>query len=113
MKKTSHKIASSSPLLTPAPETLDGAIVLLYTAIDNRHRATGNCKQVVDGSVVAPVKNLAICKYDDDIGIYLFGCDQNWNVVTDTMHASMDEARAQAQFEYEGVNATWLCVSDA
>jgi hypothetical protein len=50
---------------------------------------------------------LAICQSNDAQEFYLFGCDADWNVVTDTFHMSLDEAKEQAEFEYEGVSKTW------
>jgi hypothetical protein len=32
---------------------------------------------------------------------YLFDCDADWNVVTDTWHQSLYEAKDQAAYEYE------------
>ena len=34
----------------------------------------------------------------------IFGCDEGWNAVTDTWHETLEDAKAQAEFEYEGVN---------
>jgi hypothetical protein len=79
----------------------------MHTSIDERHRATGKCKQLVGGVIIGPASALAICHYDGEDGFYLFGCDENWNTVTDTLHETVEEAQAQAEFEYEGVSATW------
>ena len=57
--------------------------------------------------MIGPATGLAICKYDDAEGFYLFSCDQNWNTLTDTFHESVEKAKAQAEFEYEGVGTTW------
>jgi hypothetical protein len=89
------------------PNEIDGATVILYSPIDERHRPTGNCKQILAGVLVGPAAGLAICRYDGNEGFYLFGCDANWNSVTDTLHVSVEEAKAQAEFEYEGVGNTW------
>jgi hypothetical protein len=89
------------------PTILDGAKVILYTPIDERHRATGNCKQIVAGVLAGPAAGLAICQYDGEDSFYLFGCDQEWNSVTDTCHQTVEDAKAEAEFEYEGVSATW------
>ena len=89
------------------PRILDGAKVVLYTPIDERHRPTGNCKQIVAGLLARPAAGLAICQYDSEESFYLFGCDEEWNSVTDTWHETVDDAKAQAEFEYEGVSATW------
>jgi hypothetical protein len=92
------------------PKTLDGANVLLYTSLDERHRHTGNCNQIVDGVLQGPAKALAICQYDGEESVYLFGCDENWKTVTDTWHETVEAAKKQAEFEYEGVSATWETV---
>ena len=86
---------------------LDGARVILYTQIDERHRHTGNCQQIVDGTLMGPASGLAICQYEGEDSVYLFGCDEDWNSVTDSWHQTLEEAKTQAEFEYEGVNATW------
>lgn len=86
---------------------INGAFVICFTPIDNRHRHTANCRQIVGGETQGACAGLAICKFDDNDEFYLFGCDGNWNVVTDTWHQSIDEAKEQAEFEYEGVSNTW------
>lgn len=91
------------------PSCLDGARVLLVTAIDDRHRYTGNCRHHKHGELQGPAQRLAICAYDEDMdaGVYLFRCDAQWNVITDTWHQDIRDARKQAAFEYEGINETW------
>lgn len=91
-----------------APSEIDGAKVVLYTPVDERHRHTGNCRQVVAGALMGAAAGLAICRYEGDASFYLFGCGPDWNVLTDTWHETLEDAKAQAEFEYEGVSATWL-----
>ncbi len=88
------------------PGTVGGAKVILYTAIDGRHRHTGNCRQFVEGVLMGPAAGLAIGQYEGEDAFYLFGCDVEWNAVTDTWHKTLEEAKQQAEFEYEGVSAT-------
>jgi hypothetical protein len=90
-----------------APEEIGGARTVLFTKIDSRHRHTGNTAHIVAGEQMLPVAGLAICQYERDTGFYLFGCDDHWNSITDTWHASLDDAKAQAEFEYTGADATW------
>ena len=90
-----------------APSEIGGAVVVLYTAIDGRHRHTGNCRQIVAGRLAGPAAGLAICQYEGGNSYYLFGCDEYWNTVADTWHETLEDAKAQAEFEYEGVNETW------
>lgn len=87
------------------PKDLGKCELLRWSPIDNRHRPTGNCAQIVGGEVQGPAAGLAICA--DKSGYLLFGCDSAWNVVTDTWHQTLEEAMSQAEFEYEGVSATW------
>ena len=89
------------------PNEIDRARVVLYTPIDERHKHTGNCQQIVAGELMGPAAGLAICQYEGEDSYYLFGCDENWDTVTDTWHETLEEAKAQAEFEYEGVTATW------
>ena len=90
------------------PNQIGGAKVFWYTPIDNRHKFTGNCKQIVAGKLVGPMVGLAICKYDKEDAFYLFGCDANWNSVMDTWHQTVEDAKHQAEFEYQGTKHTWI-----
>jgi len=67
-----------------------------------------NTRQVVGDELMGSMSGLAICREDDREEFYLFGCDADWNSVTDTWHQSLDEAKAQAEWEYEGVSQTWI-----
>lgn len=89
------------------PKDIGGASVILYTPVDDRHRHTGNCKQIVAGVLMSAAAGLAICRYEGEKSFYLFGCDENWETITDTWHETLEDAKAQAEFEYEGVSATW------
>jgi hypothetical protein len=68
------------------------------------------CLGVYALSVVPTHKDLAaglaICQYDGEDAFYLFGCDANWNAVTDTWHQTVDEAKEQAEFRYKGASHT-------
>ncbi len=90
-----------------APKIIGRAKVILYTSIDSRHCFTSNCEQIVAGVLQGPVAALAICQYEGESAFYLFGCDSEWNSITDTWHQTLEEAKDQAAFEYEGVTATW------
>jgi hypothetical protein len=94
--------------MKPCPEIIGGAPVICYTPIDHRHRFTGACKQVVAGELMGPMAGLAICQYPGDDAFYLFGCDLEWQSVTDTWHQTVEDAQHQAEFEYQGVSATWI-----
>jgi len=96
--------------MNQSPEVIGGARVVRWSAIDSRHRPTGNCRQIVAGERQGPAAGLAVCRYDGEEGYYLFGCDQEWHSVMDTWHETLEQALQQAEFEYEGVSATWNVV---
>jgi|SRR6266446_2960332 len=96
--------------MKPAPQIVGGFRVVAYSPIDERHRFTGRTKQVVRGVLMGAMSGLAICRPQGSEEFYLFGCDGDWNVVTDTWHQSLDDAKEQAEFEYEGVSKTWSYV---
>jgi hypothetical protein len=91
----------------PVPREIDGAKVLWVTPIDQRHHFTGNCRHIVAGIIQGPAAALAICRYPDADGYYLFRCNAAWGGAAITWHETIEKARAQAEFEYAGVSATW------
>ena len=60
---------------------------------------------------MAPFAALAIVTYDNDEGYYLFHLDPHWEEVTDTWHESVELAKRQAEFEYEGIGSKWVEVA--
>ena len=90
-----------------APSVIGNARVLFFSRIDDRHRHTGNTTQIVAGAVQGPANGMAICQYEGEDSFYLFGCNENWEPITDTWHATIEAAKEQAEFEYEGISETW------
>ena len=93
--------------MEPCPSHIGGAKVICYTPIDERHHPTGNTKQIVNGVVLGPAAGIAICQYEGEEYFYLFGCDEQWNCRSDTWHEELEDAKAQAEFEYQGTSGTW------
>jgi hypothetical protein len=90
------------------PPRVGGARVVCFSPIDERHRPTGNTRQLVHGELLGPAAGIAIAQYDGEPAFYLFGCDDAWQARSDTWHQTLDEAKAQAEFEYLGVTSTWV-----
>lgn len=90
------------------PSVIGGARVVCYTPIDSRHRHTGKTRQIVGGVLLGVAAGLAICQYEREEFFYLFGCDENWKSLSDSWHESLEDAKAQAEFEYEGTSLTWI-----
>lgn len=86
------------------PRKLDGADVLSYAAVAGDVRPTSRTRHVARGVELGPASALAIARYPNDQGFYLFYLDETGTVVTDTYHDSVEQARAQAAFEYRALN---------
>ena len=91
-----------------APPPLEGHKLHRWSPIDERQRHTGSCRQIVAGVIQGAAAGLMICELDGEGLFFLYGCDANWDVVTDTCHFSLEEAMGQAEFEYEGISKTWM-----
>lgn len=92
----------------PIPDQLDGATVICYSPIDNRHKPTGGTQHYRKGLPQGEFAGLAICRYEGAADFYLFYCDESWNVVNDTCHESLELALRYAELEYTGVRDTWV-----
>lgn len=93
--------------LDPVPDMIGGAKTLLYTDIDYRHEKKDNTKHFIGGQQVNDISCLAICKYQNESGYYLFGCNSEWTTITDTNHNNIEDAKEQAEFEYKNTSKTW------
>ena len=90
-----------------APDIIGGAKVLLYVSIEGM-KPIGRVEHIHIEKSVKPTVRLAICKYENEEGYYLFGCNSNWDSVTDTLHETLEDAIEQAEWEYEGLSGIWL-----
>jgi hypothetical protein len=83
----------------PVPPVIDGAQVLKIADL-SQARPTHATRHVVKGQEVGDFAGLALARYDEQSGVYLFYCDRNWKTVTDTYHETLELAIAQAEFEF-------------
>jgi hypothetical protein len=71
------------------------------------HQPTGNTRHYFGAPddpnrVAAPVPAmLRIVQYDGEWGFYLFYCGDDGVEFTDTLHETVDAAKAQAEFEFK------------
>ena len=84
------------------PENLDGAKVLYYTQQD----CYGETK-LPNGEIADKYCYLVICKYSDDESYYLFCCNENYEVVSDSVWGSADECMNIAASSYKE-NILWI-----
>jgi hypothetical protein len=91
--------------MDPVPSELDGAKVIATAVVEKSVRPTGGTIHRGPDGVIPPASALAIVS--GETGFYLFYCDHRWQVLADTWHSSVDNARAQAEFEYAGISKLW------
>jgi hypothetical protein len=89
------------------PATIDGAR-LLQVADVRAASPTGRTKHIVQGAEFAGFAWLAVAQYENESGVYLFYCDDSWNVVTDTQHEDVQHAIEQARFEFGSIEFSLL-----
>jgi hypothetical protein len=81
----------------------------------NKPRLEGRLENPTSGSrkivqrvgEIGPAWGVAICRDLDSGGFVLFSCADDWLPVADTWHATLKEAKREAESEYEGVSRTW------
>lgn len=94
--------------MRPPPSEIGGLPVIRWSPVDGPHRRAGDGRRIVAGEVAAAPVAVAVCEDAASGGCFLFGCDADWHVMTDTWHESLEQARAQAEFEFAGVASTWV-----
>jgi hypothetical protein len=85
------------------PNELDGAKVILYT--DNKASNNFGYVRYEDHNEI--ITALAIAKYDKDKSYYLFDCNLEWEVICDTLHSTIDEAKYCAENSIKVNKITW------
>jgi hypothetical protein len=88
-----------------APTDFGGDKVIATAVVSEAVRPTGATIHDGPDGVIPPANALAIVM--GEAGVYLLYCDREWQVLTDTWHSSVINAKAQAEFEYEGISAQW------
>lgn len=88
-------------------DEIGGAKLLEYVILDDGTLRTGNTKHIIHGTEKNDFKGLAICQYEGESGVYLFYCDENWVEITDGFNDTIEDAKEQAEFEYEGLEGKW------
>jgi hypothetical protein len=84
------------------PAEIDGARVLQVADLSHT-TPTGRTRHYREDELQTGFAALALAQYDADSGIYLLYCDENWTCLNDTHHDDLAEAKAQAEFEFDGV----------
>lgn len=77
-----------------------GLIVLRKVILKAKHAPTGKTRHFHGSEELPQPVMLKVVKYIDDEGYYLFYCDASGEEFTDTYHESIEEALAQAEWEF-------------
>lgn len=90
------------------PPVLASARVLEYAVLTSSVRYSGHTSLFVGGKELGPVPRLAICQSLGETTFMLFHCDDDWNMLGISGHASIAKAKARAERIYAGVSACWI-----
>lgn len=85
------------------PKTLDNAKVLFYTP-------KGKYGKLFDpnGVEIVEFSYLAICKYENDNQYYLFMCNEQYEVETDSIWGSVEECMSIKIAGYKKAEVHWI-----
>ena len=88
---------------------LDSAKVLAFAIVDETVTFFNRKALYVDGELLGVVPKLAICRYEDEIELMVFHCDNDWNVLGVTAgHVIIGEAIQYTERSYIGLSEKWV-----
>lgn len=101
--------------MKPPARILENADLLAYAVFPATARFTGRLHLFAGGKRIGRVPHLAICKPDDEPGLFLAHCDESWGIVA--LEAwngpgvppimSVEAMKHEAERYYEGLMASW------
>jgi hypothetical protein len=84
------------------------ATVFFFSDIDDRHTRTGEWARTWgEDLAVDSIAQIAVCKLPDESGYNLLCLNAEGNVILDSAHDTIEEARAYAEVEFGGLRSTW------
>lgn len=83
---------------------MDGAKVLYYVVLSDKHQRTGRTTHYIDGELMGPVPALAVAQYAGDSSAYIFHCNTNWEVIQDDLLDSPEEAIEDIKRQCSGLD---------
>ena len=83
------------------------ARVLYRIELTRTHRPTGATRHYSDSALLPPPKALTIEQYEGNPGFYLMYRNEANKEQTDTYHETLDDAFAQAEFEFGIKRGEW------
>jgi hypothetical protein len=76
------------------------------------HRPTGKTRHSINGAAFPPTTTLRIVQYDGDPGYLLLHFDKDGREGADTWHATLDDAMAQANWEFQVNPEDWRSIEN-
>lgn len=97
------------------PPVLDSAKVLEFAVLDPSVQFTGALNLYHGDKRIGRVPCLAICMDPNVDGLFLFHCDENWNVLAAQIWnnpdrpvvATVEEVKAKTEKYYSGLSSKW------
>ena len=87
--------------------------VLRRIRLSPQHGPTGNTRHVRGGQPLPPPHELKVVQYPEDEGFYLLHFDARGEELTDTYHESIEDALAQADWEFNVRADEWEAAGDS
>lgn len=81
--------------------------LLKRVKLTSAHQRTGKTQHFHANRPIPEPVELRIVQYSSDPGFYLFYCDESGSEMTDTYHDSIQEAMAQANWEFQVKERDW------
>lgn len=81
--------------------------ILRTRVLSAQNQPTGKTQHFRGGEKITTFNNLRIVKYPDDSGYYLLYLDKEGNELTDTYHKQLEDALAQAEWEFYVTPEQW------
>ncbi len=85
--------------------------VLQRVTLGMRHEPTGKTRHYHGAVLLPSPTELRIVKYPEDAGFYLLHFDAEGAELTDTYHDTLEDAQAQAEWEFQIAPAEWEVIS--
>jgi hypothetical protein len=84
-----------------------GETRLYKVELTKKHQPTGKMRHSIGGEAMPVPSSLLISQFGRDPGFYLLYLDASGKEMTDTWHATLDDAKHQAAFEFSVEDADW------
>jgi hypothetical protein len=92
-------------MLTYIPKIIGGAKTLFIAKSEIGFDAV-----IRDNREIA-IEYISVCQYDPEEGLYLFGCDKDFNTHTDFYYDTVEDALDDAKRIYHIENIEWTQIS--